>query len=124
MYYGKKRDILVLRDLVVAIFARNFYLFIGCQLYRSHDFVIFCKRSYSRMTLLSARKAVGRNEDIAISSQRLARLIATYACPQANIVSSSSRQIEGNVSPCVLCTVRAKAFCIGYCSRNAGAPVT
>ena len=74
------RNILILKIFVYGQFLQGvFYLFVGCQLYRSHDLAMFCRRSYSNITLLSAPKAFGWSEDIDISSQRLARLIVTYA---------------------------------------------
>ena len=48
-------------------------------------------------------------------SQDVHLLSATYACPGENICESKETVIDGNVSACVLCTVRAKALCNRNC---------
>ena len=40
-------------------------------------------------------------------------LNATYAWPAENIWLSRDKDTSGKVNPCVLCTVRANAFCKG-----------
>ena len=68
---------------------------------------VFCENSSST---LSASKS---KESMLTEFHEGALLIATYIWPVVNIFSSIVKVVWGSVRPCVLCTVKAKAFWIG-----------
>jgi hypothetical protein len=70
-------------------------------------------RSYSATTAGSARNAERETDDRDSLDKLGTRLSATYAWPCANICSSKGTVMWGRVSPWVLWTVRANAFCRG-----------
>ena len=85
---------------------------------------IFSKRSYSSSIDLSTIKVEGCKEAMCTLDQSEHRLNATYAWPAENIWLSRDKDTSGNVNPCVLCTVRANAFCKGNWHLLAGFPST
>ena len=85
---------------------------------------IFSKCSYSSSIDLSTIKAEGCKEAICTLDQSEHLLSATYAWPAENIWLSRDKDTSGKVNSCVLCTVRANAFCKGNWHLFAGFPST